>query len=107
MDLGLGLIIAVVDLLDLCHKIKLNDDVKMEMNNMATIITNSELFHQMFKCYNCGRKTVSLGNDVFFENIQLNNVDDDDLNEVTMVDTLDQIDDEWVATCRNCGWSDS
>ena len=76
---------------------------------MATIISGSKLHQQMFKCFNCGRKTVTLEND-FSRELPNVKIDDDDLDESAVKDVLEALEslqDEWLATCTHCGWSDN
>ena len=83
---------------------------------MATIINSSKLAEQMFKCYNCGRKTVSsaLSRQVI-KNVEaspkLNIItflnSNNDLDEVSVLEALEALQDEWLASCKSCGWSDS
>ena len=74
---------------------------------MATIINSSKVSHQMFKCYNCGRKTVSLGSGLLVTELKLEQIEDDDLDESSVLEALELLQDEWLATCNHCGWSDS
>ena len=82
--------------------------VKMEMNDMATIIPGSKVYQQMFRCFNCGRKTVSLGNVIFMNEFTFQGqIEDDDLDEREFLEELTDQQIEWLATCKHCGWSDS
>ena len=77
---------------------------------MATSISGSKVFNQMFKCFNCGRKSVSLQNDfLLHKSPLLNSIDDEDedLEDNEFLDDLKDLGDEWLATCRHCGWSDT
>ena len=77
---------------------------------MATIISGSKVNSQMFKCYNCGHKTVSLGYSLFEDNVKRANVEDDDLEDsgvTEKLEILEGLQEDWMATCANCGWSDN
>ena len=78
---------------------------------MATIISGLKVNHQLFKCFNCGRKTVSLGNDYFQPFVNGNYaIEDDDPDERELLNETTEFSDfldEWQATCSHCGWSDS
>ena len=77
------------------------------MNIMATNASQIRISHQMFKCYNCGRKTVSLGDNIFVTELELKTVEDDDLDKQSVLESLEFLSDEWLASCKYCGWSDS
>ena len=78
---------------------------------MATIISGLKVNHQMYKCFNCGRKAVSLGNDYFeLKNRESYPFEDDELNEKDVFSDsaeFNEFNDEWQATCHHCGWSDT
>lgn len=80
----------------------------MEMNYMATTISGLKVNSQMYKCFNCGRKTVSLKYDYEVTTNLSKNVDEEDLIDTKeLLDNLKNMNDEWLATCQHCGWSDT
>lgn len=75
---------------------------------MAITISESKVLHQLFKCYNCGRKSVSLGTDDFkYIMTEKESTVESDVDETELLDDLTEVNDEWMATCSHCGWSDS
>jgi hypothetical protein len=75
---------------------------------MATVISGYKVSHQMFKCFNCGRKSVSLNTSwLLEENRVLNEVEDDDLEDDLLLDSLELVENDWLAACAACGWLDS
>ena len=86
------------------------DYLKLEMNNMATTISGLKVNSQMFKCFNCGHKTVSLGYSMLTDTVKPANVEEDDLDVSVVTEKLEILEglqEDWMATCSNCGWSDN
>ena len=78
------------------------------MNNMATTISGLKVNSQMYKCFYCGRKTVSLQNDSYVMTKLLQNVNEDGLLDTReLLDNFKNLNEEWLATCQHCGWSDT
>lgn len=81
--------------------------MKLEMKNMATNVSQSKVAQQQFKCFNCGRKTVSLGNNIIVTEKELKNGENDDFDKESVLSLLKLLNDEWLASCTYCGWTDS
>lgn len=78
------------------------------MKNMATNISGLKVYNQMFKCFNCGRMSVSLRNDSLLrKNVLENSVEDEELDNKEILDDLKELNEEWLASCSYCDWSDT
>jgi transcription elongation factor Elf1 len=75
---------------------------------MALKNSSYGVFNQRFQCFNCGRNSVSLG----FQDQELIERDEVEydsrikapscLNEDQMENDMEN----WIATCKKCGWVD-